>query len=65
MFLIDELMDLALEGMHYYHTYDRLMLQTAITLCYLGWILLLTSYLVKVRTGSRGQQCQASRSYVA
>ena len=46
-------MDLALEGMHYYHTYDRPMLQAAITLCYLGWMLLLTSHLVKV--SPRGQ----------
>ena len=52
MFLIGELMDLALEGMHYYHTYDRPMLQTSISLCYLGWMLLLTSYLVKVRQRS-------------
>ena len=50
MFLTDELMDLALEGIHYYHTYDRPMLQAAITLCYLGWMLLLTSHLVKVRS---------------
>ncbi|XP_043199492.1 GPI ethanolamine phosphate transferase 1-like [Amphibalanus amphitrite] len=47
MFLIGELMDLALAGMHYYHTYDRPMLQTAVTLCYLGWMLLLASHLVK------------------
>ncbi|XP_035665610.1 GPI ethanolamine phosphate transferase 1-like, partial [Branchiostoma floridae] len=39
-----ELIDLALKGLHYYHTYDRLFLCTSVTLGFIGWM----SYVVLV-----------------
>lgn len=47
MFLSGELVDLALAGIDYYVTYDRIFLNVLITLCYIFWILLLVARLAR------------------
>ncbi|XP_075441993.1 GPI ethanolamine phosphate transferase 1 isoform X2 [Ascaphus truei] len=44
------LIDLALEGLSYYHTYDRLFLGISVVLGFAGWISYITLIIVKMHT---------------
>lgn len=50
MILTQELRSLALQGLHYFQTYDWLMLMTVITLGYLGWMVYLILHVLKSYT---------------
>ncbi|KAM3928453.1 GPI ethanolamine phosphate transferase 1 [Leptodactylus fuscus] len=59
MDLCRTLIDLALEGLAYYHTYDRFFLGTSVVMGFTGWILHVILIIVKTNTSI----IQASASY--
>ncbi|OMP08762.1 Sulfatase [Corchorus olitorius] len=54
MQLSENLRSLALEGLHYFQTYDWLMLMTMITLGYIGWMVFLVLHVLQAYTSLVG-----------
>ncbi|PKI34332.1 hypothetical protein CRG98_045248, partial [Punica granatum] len=54
MKLSESLRSLALEGLHYFQTYDWLMLMTVITLGYIGWMVYLILHVLQSYTSLSG-----------
>ena len=54
MALTEKLRTLALQGLHYFQTYDWLMLMTVITLGYLGWMVCLILHVLQSYTSLAG-----------
>ncbi|XVE83899.1 hypothetical protein DITRI_Ditri16bG0125300 [Diplodiscus trichospermus] len=54
MQLSENLRSLALEGLHYFQTYDWLMLMTIITLGYIGWMIFLVLHVLQAYTSLLG-----------
>lgn len=54
MQLSENLRSLALEGLHYFQTYDWLMLMTVITLGYIGWMVFLVLHVLQAYTSLLG-----------
>ncbi|KAL8162147.1 hypothetical protein V2J09_013636 [Rumex salicifolius] len=52
MKLSENLRSLALEGLHYFQTYDWMMLMTVITLGYIGWMVYLVIHVLQSYTSS-------------
>ncbi|KAK4603814.1 hypothetical protein RGQ29_012363 [Quercus rubra] len=68
MKLSESLRSLALQGLHYFQTYDWLMLMTIITLGYIGWMVYLFLHVLQSYTSlpgniSRKEQAARQRSY--
>ncbi|KAK7855978.1 gpi ethanolamine phosphate transferase 1 [Quercus suber] len=68
MKLSENLRSLALQGLHYFQTYDWLMLMTIITLGYIGWMIYLFLHVLQSYTSlpgniSRKEQAARQRSY--
>ncbi|XP_030954035.1 GPI ethanolamine phosphate transferase 1 isoform X2 [Quercus lobata] len=68
MKLSENLRSLALQGLHYFQTYDWLMLMTIITLGYIGWMIYLFVHVLQSYTSmpgniSRKEQAARQRSY--
>jgi phosphatidylinositol glycan class N len=68
MKLSENLRSLALQGLHYFQTYDWLMLMTVITLGYIGWMIYLVLHVLQSYTSlpgniSRKEQAVHQRSY--
>jgi phosphatidylinositol glycan class N len=67
MKLSENLRSLALQGLHYFQTYDWLMLMTVITLGYIGWMIYLVLHVLQSYTSlpgniSRKEQAVYQRS---
>ena len=54
MQLSENLRSLALKGLHYFQTYDWLMLMTIITLGYIGWMVFLVIHVLQAYTSLLG-----------
>lgn len=54
MTLSENLRSLALQGLHYFQTYDWLMLMTVITLGYIGWMINLVLHILQSYTSLPG-----------
>lgn len=54
MKLSEELRSLALQGLHYFQTYDWLMLMTVISLGYIGWMVYLVLHVLQSYTSLSG-----------
>lgn len=54
MQLSENLRSLALEGLHYFQTYDLLMLMATITLGYIGWMVFLVLHVLQAYTSLPG-----------
>lgn len=54
MKLLEYLRSLALRGLHYFQTYDWLMLMTVITLGYIGWMIYLVLHILQSYTSLPG-----------
>ncbi|GLT35452.1 hypothetical protein SLA2020_099030 [Shorea laevis] len=54
MELSENLRSLALEGLHYFQTYDWLMLMTVIALGYIGWMVFLVLHVLQAYTSFQG-----------
>ncbi|XP_065878048.1 GPI ethanolamine phosphate transferase 1 isoform X2 [Euphorbia lathyris] len=54
MTLTEKLRSLALQGLHYFQTYDWLMLMTTITLGYVGWMIYLILHVLQSYTSVAG-----------
>lgn len=54
MKMSEDLRSLALVGLHYFQTYDWLMLMTMITLGYIGWMIFLTLHVLQAYTSLPG-----------
>lgn len=52
--LSQDLRSLALQGLHYFQTYDWLMLMTVITLGYIGWMIYLILHVLQSYTSLPG-----------
>jgi phosphatidylinositol glycan class N len=68
MKLSENLRSLALQGLHYFQTYDWLMLMTVITLGYIGWMIYLVLHVLQSYTSlpgniSRKEQAVHQRTY--
>nr|POF00068.1 gpi ethanolamine phosphate transferase 1 [Quercus suber] len=68
MKLSENLRSLALQGLHYFQTYDWLMLMTIIALGYIGWMIYLFLHVLQSYTSlpgniSRKEQAARQRSY--
>lgn len=50
----EDLRSLALEGLHYFQTYDWLMLMAVITLGYIGWMVYLVLHVLQSYTSLLG-----------
>lgn len=50
----EELRVLALQGLHYFQTYDWLMLMTVISLGYIGWMIYLVLHVLQSYTSLSG-----------
>eukprot|EP01132_Coremiostelium_polycephalum_P001942 gene1942-2377_t len=59
-FLCQEFIELCLQGLNYFQTYDRPFLMTMITLGYLGWIFTLSLYVMNNYT-MIGMKCEKDR----
>lgn len=55
MELSENLRKLALEGLHYFQTYDWMMLMTVVILGYIGWIFYLVVHMLQSYTSMPGQ----------
>ena len=54
MRLSEELRGLALQGLHYFQTYDWLVLMTVISLGYVGWMIYLVLHVLQSYTSLSG-----------
>jgi phosphatidylinositol glycan class N len=66
--LSENLRSLALQGLHYFQTYDWLMLMTVITLGYVGWMIYLVLHILQSYTSLPGnmlskEQAVRQRNY--
>ncbi|KAG6719888.1 hypothetical protein I3843_03G030900 [Carya illinoinensis] len=62
MKLSENLRSLALQGLHYFQTYDWLMLMTVITLGYIGWMIYLVLHILQSYTSLPGNMLRKEQA---